>query len=304
MNPIAALDLGTNSTRFFCVNRDVTSIEPSNLLARGMEITRLGEGVDENGVIGKHAMDRVIDVVHRFNRKIQDLDGEWVGCLATSACRRANEESTKKLFQKIHETIGVEPQIIDGSKEAKLTYFGIRCSLDVQTGTIIDIGGGSTEWISFDGGDLKFTESLPLGVVTLNERCVKNDSYTEEAYACMDREIRQLFQPEFIGSGQLISVGGTGTTLASMMLDLDQYRPDQVHGYHLDKESIRNTLDEMLNKSFEVIARNPMVQSGREDVIVPGIKILESARSKLEAERVTVSDMGILAGFLSEYLQQ
>jgi exopolyphosphatase/guanosine-5'-triphosphate,3'-diphosphate pyrophosphatase len=300
MSRLAALDLGTNSTRFLCVDDDESILRPSSVVARGTDITRLGEGVDSDGELSDAAMDRVVSTVGRFDEAVSNRSANWIGGLATSACRRASRDSVRKLFDRIESVIGIRPEVIDGSREAELTYQGIIFSLDVSAGTIVDIGGGSTEWITFNQKGLSSVDSLGIGVVTLNERCVTGNSYSPESETCMEDEIETVFGTETTGLEPLVSVGGTGTTLASMELDLTEYRPEPVHGYQLDREAVDRQLKEMLGKSFEQLSEHPMIQSGREDVILPGIKILQAGMETVGASRTIVSDFGILAGLIRE----
>lgn len=302
MSGVAALDLGTNSTRFLAVADDADAITPASIIDRDTRVTRLGEGVDAEGVIREEAVDRVLRVVEEYHRRIDPKGIEWVGGVATSACRRASEDSREDLFEALEEVTGVRPELIDGEREAELTHGGVRASLDVTAGTVLDVGGGSTEWITFGSDGLRSAGSLPIGVVTLNERCVGSDRYTEESLSCLEREVRRNFRPGNPGENPLVVVGGTGTTLAALDRDLPEYRPEVVHGHRLSKRTIEHHLQQMSERTFEELSREPMVQPGREDVIVPGIKLLEAGLDAAGAEEATVSDLGVLAGYLSERL--
>lgn len=299
-SPQAALDLGTNSTRYICVDAR-EAILPQNVLARGMDVTRLGEGVDDTGEIAPEARKRVLGSLRNFNDEVRNEDGEWIGAVATSACRRASDESVDVLFEEVEALTGVWPEVIDGTREAELTYEGIAASLpDVNRGQIVDIGGGSTEWITFDESGLQSTESLSIGVVTLLERCVDGSRCSSQHAECMNEVLDNTLTPRNINSGPLVCVGGTGTTLSSVQLGLEQYEPSRVHGYELNRNQINALYDRYLGKPFNVIAREPMIQSGRAEVILPGILILKKALRLASCTTARVSDMGILAGLLSE----
>lgn len=302
MSEVAALDLGTNSTRFLAVSTGGNGITPDDIIDRDTRITRLGEGVDEQGAIGDRAIRRVVDTVEEYHRRIESEGIEWVGGVATSACRRASEASRSRLFDLLEDRTGIRPELVDGDREAALTYRGVRSSLDVDSGTVIDIGGGSTEWITFDSSGLVSAESLEIGVVTLNERCLGADRYTPDALDCLEEEVRGALQPDVPGESPLVVVGGTGTTLAALDRKLREYRPMAVHGHRLPRGSIEDHLRRMSGRTFEELAEEPMIQPGREDVIVPGIKILQAGLDTAGAEEATVSDLGVLTGYLSERL--
>ncbi|MFB6345283.1 MAG: hypothetical protein ABEK50_05865 [bacterium] len=298
--PLAALDLGTNSTRFICVEESDT-VHPETVKARGMQVTRLGEGVDDSGEITPRARDRVLDCVRGFDREVNQQDGQWVGAVATSACRRASDSSVQDLFDRIESVTSVRPELISGEREAELIYKGVTSSLPGKSnGQIVDIGGGSTEWITFNSGTLESTESLEIGVVTLYERCSSETRCTPENSDCMEDVLGETLIPRNTNNGPLLCVGGTGTTLASVHLQLETYDPGRVHGTALTRSTINQLYQKFLGEPFETIAREPMVQSGREEVLVPGILILLRSMKLTSSTEVTVSDMGILAGLISE----
>lgn len=304
MSRIAALDLGTNSTRFLCLDDTCERIKPSTILDRETEITRIGSEVDRRGLITEKARSRVLSTVESFNRRVNSLGGEWIGGLATSACRRAQPESVEELFREIESMSGVRPRVIDGKREACLTYIGVRESLDQSHGTIMDIGGGSTEWITFDSSGLLSSESLPVGIVTLKERCGSPQRYTEESLECLENEIESDFNPTATGRNNLVTVGGTGTTLAALDLELNQYRPEQVHNHTLTRREVRTLLEHLQKQSFDDLSDHPLIRPGREDVLVPGVKILETGLEVSGSDYTRISDLGILAGFLAEYIRQ
>lgn len=300
--PLAALDLGTNSTRFICVEAG-ERIQPASVLSRGMTVTRLGEGVDGTGEISDDAIGRVLATVRQFDRDVAETGGRWAGAVATSACRRASESSVNKLFEGIQDITGIRPELISGNREAELIYRGIRASLDtLESGQIMDIGGGSTEWITFGDGELESVESLEVGVVTLFERCVEGSACSDSEVECMNDVLEDVLIPRNTSSGPLVCVGGTGTTLSSLRMNLSEYDPVNVHGSRLTLDDIDGLYRNFLGKPFQEIGRDPMVQSGREEVLVPGILILKSGMRKASVREVLVSDMGILAGVISEVM--
>jgi exopolyphosphatase/guanosine-5'-triphosphate,3'-diphosphate pyrophosphatase len=302
MSRLAALDLGTNSSRFLCVDSGVDRIRPDTIQGRDTRITRLGEGVDDSGVIAESAVNRVLKAVRDFDRTVEALGGTWVGGIGTSACRRASDSSVEELFEELGSLLGVRPEIIDGRREAELTHQGVRASLPPNEGTIVDIGGGSTEWIPFDDEGLISARSFNVGVVTLNERCVDPERYTREAVDCMDDEIEERLPENLTGPTPLITVGGTGTTLSPMMMKLDQYDPARVHGSRIQRDDVAEFRRTMRDRTFEELGQEPMIQPGREDVILPGVLILDAALEVLEGRETVVSDLGVLTGYLSEWI--
>lgn len=299
--PAAVLDLGTNSTRMLCVESPGPRMDPDSIRAHETIITRLGEGVDEHGRIDPDARDRVLGAVRRFQERLDELGGHWVGGLATSACRRASGESVGDLLESVRQITGFTPRVVSGEREAELTYRGVRASLEgFRSGVVLDIGGGSSEWICSSGPDEFEVESLPIGVVTLFERCGRGDRWGNESEECVAGQLEKTFHPRHPGSGPLVVVGGTGTTLAALRLDLREYDPRRVHGYTLREEDVRALLDSLRDRPYAELAEVPVIQEGREEVILPGVHILLHAMEYRGVHEVRVSEFGVLAGLLGE----
>jgi len=300
-SPKAVLDLGTNSTRFLAMSPDAHGFDPDSILDRDTRITRLGEGLDQSGTLSRGAIDRVLERVHEYNRRIQKLGGEWIGGVATSACRRASNGEV--LLEKVKEITGVVPEVVSGESEARLIFRGAHSSLpDLSTGRIMDIGGGSTEWITFQSDEYNSLESLEVGVVTLLERCVDGEALTHQSLD-RTREMIRSRLPARKGEGDLVVVGGTGATLAAYHMDLNEYRPAEVHAHRLSLSDVRSIRREFQDMSMDALAREPMIQDGREDVIIPGILILEEFAEYVGRDQFVVSEYGILAGLLEERIR-
>jgi exopolyphosphatase/guanosine-5'-triphosphate,3'-diphosphate pyrophosphatase len=294
----AVLDMGTNSTRFLLVEVDEEGFAPERVIDRGTTVTRLGEGVDASGRLTPDAVDRVLETVRKYDRRVREASGEWLAAVATSACRRA--ENGDVLLDKVAAQTGVRPSVITGEREAELIFRGVHASLPAHdSARIIDIGGGSTEWIQYEDGELVHLESCPVGVVTVLERCEVEGRWRED-------QVKRAFEivgealPDNRGSGPLIVVGGTGTTLSAHRQGLRTYDPEVVHGDRIPLEEIRSIRDDFQAMTFEELAELDAIQSGREDVMIPGIVILETFAQHADVPSVVVSDYGILAGLIEE----
>ncbi len=270
------------------------------MIDRDAVITRLGEGVDRTGRITRGARDRVLDAVRAFDDRVRSVGGTWVGAAATSACRRAASSSVEPLLNGVASITGVEPEILTGDREARYTERGVRRVFpDLSRGRIVDIGGGSTEWITFGPSGSNWRGSLETGVVTLHERCVEGEAWSEEATRCVRRELDTVFPPDDPGSGPLVGVGGTPTTLSALHHGLGTYDPSIVHGDRLTRSDLAALRDRLENLSYREIGELPAVQAGREDVLIPGLHILQRCLRSADVGAVTVSDFGILAGCLA-----
>jgi exopolyphosphatase/guanosine-5'-triphosphate,3'-diphosphate pyrophosphatase len=209
------------------------------------------------------------------------------------------------LFDRVHDLTGKRPELISGDREAELTANGVKASLpDFKEGIIVDIGGGSTEWITVQKNESLNTGSLQTGVVTLMERCVEGKSWNQKTEQCVDRELETKFDCHLNKESNLVVVGGTGTTLSSIIQGLTEYEPVNVHRHLVEREQIENVIKSMKNRTYEELSREPMIMDGREDVIIPGGKILLRCMDELSINKVTVSEYGILAGYIWERITE
>jgi exopolyphosphatase/guanosine-5'-triphosphate,3'-diphosphate pyrophosphatase len=303
---VAAIDQGTNSTRLLI-------LEPWNEgdpmeLARDMVITRLGKGVDETGALDPASIDRATETIARFARRARALHVERIRVGATSAVRdAANDE---EFLRQVRDLIGVEPEVIDGDREAALSFLGGTRDLDPALAPylLMDIGGGSTEFV-FGGapGDVEHAISTQIGSVRLTERVAPSDPPRPEDL----RRVEELIQEQLgavedavpVRDGRtLVAVAGTATTLQACALGLSRYDPDLIHRSTLTLADAERTLGELASMTNEARAAIPVMPKGRGDVIVAGAAILVQAMRRFGFEEALVSETDILDGLAFELL--
>jgi len=295
--PSASLDLGTNSTRFLMLSSPDSGFSQERILDRDSVVTRLGEGIESSGRLSDSAMERVIEQVEAYNSRVREQEGDWVDAIATHACREA--PNGDRFLSRLEEILSIPPRVISGPEEARLIYRGVRASLsNHKIGRVMDIGGGSTEWILNQGGEIEYN-SFPVGVVTLTELFLTGNEWDPEMIAQARKRIRSRF-PGVRGEGDLVVVGGTGTTLAAMKLELDKYDSAAVHGERLTLAEIERFRNTILDCPVDQLIEHPMIQPGREDVMMAGVVILEEFARFSDVNYVIVSDFGPLAGTFEE----
>ena len=272
---VAAVDLGTNSTRLLVadVNGDLTEV------VRRLVITRLGEGVDERRRLLPLPIARVRNVLSEFRRELEALGAERTLAIATSAVRDA--ENGEAFLGEIEWSYGFATRLLSGDEEAELTLRGIG---PVDAGTlVVDIGGGSTE-LQVAGTDLR--TSLDVGCVRLTER------FGEDVDAIRSY-VRELL-PE-LEAVRAIGVAGTVTTIAALDLGLDAYDPERVHGHPISSEAARAQTARLAALTLD--ERTALgVEPGRAGVIVAGGAILTAILDRYGLEAITASERDILHG--------
>jgi exopolyphosphatase / guanosine-5'-triphosphate,3'-diphosphate pyrophosphatase len=271
---VAAVDLGTNSTRLLVADANGTLDE----VVRRLRITRLGEGVDERRKLLPLPIARVRNVLSEYRRELEALGSERTLCIATSAVRDA--ENGEAFLGEIEWSYGFATRLLTGEEEAALTLRGIGA---VEPGTlVVDIGGGSTE-LQIVGTDLR--ASLDIGCVRLTERF-------GEDVAAVREHVRGLL-PE-ARAGRAVGVAGTVTTIAALDLGLDKYDPERIHGHRISSDAANEQLARLAAMTVE--ARAEIVEPGRARVIVAGAAILAEILASYALDGIEASERDILHG--------
>ena len=303
MTRVAAVDVGTNSVRLL-----VAEAGPNGGLAtleRLMTITRLGAGVDATGHLDDAALERTLSCIERYATRWTELGATAVRISATSAVRDASDRH--RFFDGIRERAGVDARVLTGDEEAATSFRGATSGV---SGTapylVLDIGGGSTEFILGSSGPEAMT-SRQLGCVRLTERSITSDPPTNqdraEATAVIDEQlaaVEAIFDPR--AAQTLVGVAGTVTTVAALHLGLEDYVPEAIHGTRIPAAAVRDICKQLASMtSPERKALGPMAP-GREDVIVAGALILDRVVERFGFAEVLTSESDILDGLALELL--
>lgn len=302
MNRYATIDIGTNSVLLLVAQLDEHgAFQP--ILERA-EITRLGGGVDRTHRLSERGMEDTLLVLESYVAQTRALGAQkWV-VSATSAARDA--ENGEEFLRKARERVGVEVRIISGDLEAKLVYsaavadFGWRFSS--QSLVVIDIGGGSTEFIygrARAGREVSFRRSYDVGSVRLTERYFNTDPIRDRdrdrVYSELHKTFSELPPP---GPSVVIGVAGTVTTLFAIQNRIEPYEATRVHGGKLSLQELKSLANQLFCLRLDERKRLPGLPPKRADVICAGALILETALEKLGATDCVVSDRGLRWGML------
>jgi exopolyphosphatase/guanosine-5'-triphosphate,3'-diphosphate pyrophosphatase len=271
---VAAVDLGTNSTRLLVADANGSLEE----VVRRLAITRLGEGVDERRKLLPLPIARVRNVLADYRRELEALGAERTLCIATSAVRDA--DNGEAFLGEIEWSYGFATRLLTGEEEAALTLRGIGA---VEPGTlVVDIGGGSTE-LQVVGTDVRV--SLDIGCVRLTER------FGEDVDA-VRAHVRGLL-PE-ASPVRAVGVAGTVTTVAALDLGLAEYDPERIHGHFIPTGAASEQLARLA--AMTVDARAEIVEPGRAPVIVAGAAILAEILACYGLAGIEASERDILHG--------
>ena len=283
---VAVIDIGTNSTRLLVADAEDGRLQERD---RRTWVTRLGEGVDATGELGEEPMRRVRSVVAEYLAAIRDHGCEASTAVLTSAVRDAS--NGRAFAATLRRDYGLDARVLDGDEEARLTYLGATAGQPEGTTpvVVIDIGGGSTEFVTGTGGGVGFHVSTQIGVVRQTERHLKSDPPAPEELQALADEVR-------VGVGDGIAVAGTATSCAAIAQALDPYDPLRVHGYRLEEGTCELLLARLaalaLAERRHVVGLHP----DRAPTIVAGVVILLESLRAFGLTAAVVSERDILHG--------
>jgi len=292
---VAAIDIGTNTTRLL-VSEDGRDVERLSV------ITRLGAGVDRTGRLDTAAIERTVATLARYREVLERHQVTAVRAVTTSAARDAANRDA--FLAAARGALGVTPEVISGQEEGRLAFAGATAGLAPGDGPfcVIDIGGGSTEFIvgtehveglvSVDVGSVRLTEAELVGDPPRPEELSNSIAIVD---AHLDDVLREL--PAVVEARSLIGVAGTITTVAAV--EIGAYDRARVHGFRLSRPAVEDVFRTLATESLADRMHNPGLDPARADVIVGGCCILVAILRRLQAEELLVSDADLLDGIVA-----
>jgi exopolyphosphatase/guanosine-5'-triphosphate,3'-diphosphate pyrophosphatase len=290
MTRVAAVDLGTNSTRLLVADVDGERLEE---VSRRLTITRLGEGVDGRRRLLPVPITRVRNCLVDYRRELEALGAERTLAIATSAVRDA--ENGEAFLGEIEWSYGFVTRLLSGGEEAAMMIRGVtagRAALDDVL--VVDIGGGSTELVLARDGGVALSRSLDVGCVRVTERFLRSDPPSRPELAAAGAYVRSLL-PE-LEAGEAIGVAGTVTTLATLDLGDSEYDPARTHGHRIPLVSVEAQLERLAAMTTAQRLLTPGIEPGRAPVIVAGIVVLREVMTAYRLDEIEVSERDILHG--------
>ncbi|HXX57248.1 MAG TPA: Ppx/GppA phosphatase family protein [Thermodesulfovibrionales bacterium] len=300
--PSAAIDVGSNTLRLLIGS--VTGDKVSRLYTDRV-ITRLAERLGETGRLGEENMKRSLSALKSFAGSMSRFGVRDVKAVGTSALRDA--ENSEAFIAAAYAESGIRIEVVSGRREAELTSRGVLAGFHHSTGAslIIDIGGGSTEWIVQDAE--VFCQTVPLGVVGLAENFLKTDPPAAAEIAALvgtiDMSLRSDGWDIPTGTRQferLVGTGGTITTLASIDLGLKKYDHEAVHMRRLTRSRLYRIRDRLIVLTLKERQDIAGLEAGRADLIIPGVLLTMRVMENFGFTEITASDSGLLEGLLKE----
>ncbi|OFW59035.1 MAG: hypothetical protein A2Y75_00700 [Candidatus Solincola sediminis] len=311
MNPkrAAAIDIGTNSVRLLIAQVGLEAEKPElETLHRIMNITRLGEGVDESDRLKPDAIERTLRILKSYSKLMRQEAVQGLRLVATSAVRDA--ANAGEFVDRVRKVVAAEPEVITGEEEAALSFLGATYDLDESIPgdgpiLVVDLGGGSTEIIVGREGEIIRSYSADVGCVRMSERFLKGDPPSRRERDEMETHIASVLAPiiaevEELRPVLMVGLAGTMTTLSGLRQGLDRYDGEAIHHSWLKREDVEELYEKLYK--IPVKARREMMklEPGRADVIIGGTAVLLVLLGQLNVGRFLVSEKDILDGLVIE----
>ncbi|MEU3293493.1 Ppx/GppA phosphatase family protein [Streptomyces longwoodensis] len=307
MTRVAAIDCGTNSIRLLVADAHPETGELTDL-DRRMTIVRLGQGVDRTGRLAPEALERTFAACREYAAVIKEHGAERLRFVATSASRDA--ENRDEFVRGVLDILGVEPEVITGDQEAAFSFTGATKELTgrddlAKPYLVVDIGGGSTEFVVGDDR-VRAARSVDVGCVRMTERHLVvdgavTDPPTEEQIAAMRADIEAALDlaeqsVPLHEARTLVGLAGSVTTVSAIAQDLPEYDSARIHHSRVSRDRVRDITERLLRSTHAERAAVPSMHPGRVDVIGAGALVLLSIMDRIGAEEVVVSEHDILDG--------
>jgi exopolyphosphatase/guanosine-5'-triphosphate,3'-diphosphate pyrophosphatase len=296
---LAAIDLGSNTLKYTLA--DVAAGAVSVVRERA-EITRIGQGLDKNGVLLPEAMERTWAVLAEVMADARAAGAERVACVATAGMRGA--ANAGEFLERVQRTLGLEIEIIHGLREAELAFRAPASAFGPGPLLVVDVGGRSTEIIHGSVDGILGRVSLEIGGVRLTERFLPDDPPTDAALAELRRYLQEVLReaPAAPAGTPLVGVSGTVVSLMGAHLGYDDLGLAVAHGegQRLERAAIQHLYDALRQVPAAERVRGTVIPPGRADVIVAGAAIILAALEHYGLDALTVSNRGVRFGLLFE----
>lgn len=296
----ASIDLGTNSALLLIAKTDGRNFD---VIREELRICRIGEGVDSTGNLNPKAIDRTIKVLEEYKKIAEECGVYNIIVGATSAVRDANNSDS--FIKKVKVKLNIDIEIISAMREAELSFLSSLSTMpdNAKSALVIDIGGGSTEFIFGEDGNIKNIISHQLGSVRLTEEYLHHNPPKMNELSDVKKHIRRKLssiEKEKWKGECFIGVAGTVTTVAQMIQENREYNRDKIDGFLIKQTEISFLIDKISKMSTEERKKLPGLHPDRADVIISGAIILKEIMEYFGYTETLTSTRGVRYGLMME----
>lgn len=298
---LAVIEIGSNSIR--------TSVYKSSkrnrfkTLDRWREPVRLGKSIAQSRLLTNEQIEETIDVLEKFQNRIQRYEVDRISLIATAAVRMAKNQE-QLIFAVLKET-GLQLHIIDEKEEAFYDYVAVRNTMRVRDALIVDVGGGSSEISLAKKGRLKHGLSIPIGAISISDLYLKSDPIKPSELNAAKREISEhLDSLQWMNANAtFVGLGGTLRAVTSI-LNREGKRKKTLHNSIVTIDQIDKLFNRLVHASNEERSQIKELSDGRYEVILGGILIISEIIKKTPSKEIRFSNFGVREGYVFNYFHK
>jgi len=302
---VAVVDIGSNTTRLLIA--DIAGVQIRRRISRRV-VTSLARDILKTSNLYPKGKVKTLRALREFTELCSLMQCQQIYAIGTSALRESGDGP--EFIREIEALYGIKTEVISGQREAALTYLGIADSVSVKAPVlIIDVGGGSTEWVLKTSDQLS-SASLPIGALKIRDLFLLDDPPTEEEIRVAKDHINaQILKTALKGlmnmqPMQLIATGGTAATLACIDLSLSRYNGNKIHLHSIEGDRLNSLLQRLKATPVQGLNQIKGLDKKRAEIIVGGALIIEVFMELSKSRGMVVSDYGLLEGYLLEKCTQ
>ncbi|MDO4467484.1 MAG: phosphatase [Bacillota bacterium] len=293
---IGIVDIGSNTIRLSCYK--IRTNGDFECVIHKKETAGLAGYVDEKGKMTQEGIEKVIHTLQDFQMLIQYMHLKEVYFFATASIR--NTINCKEIVQQIEQQTGYSIQVLSGQEEAICDFEGVNKENKIQNGLVIDIGGGSTEIVSFQNKKVNNAKSYKIGSLSMYKRFVRNILPTKDEV----NEIRKYTKKSLVEEKEekCSSAYGVGGSIRAILRLYNLYYKMEENNRELDCEKVRKLFKIYLNDSQSLLEQMIKVAPERLHTLIPGLSILCTIIKQYDLDKIVVSKNGVREGFLVRHV--
>jgi len=295
---IAVIDIGSNS--FILLIAEIKN-QIFEVINQYFEIPRLGANLMIDGSISSESISNAIDSLVKFRQIIEKNQVDIVIPIATAVLREAsNKDEVRQILSKV---LGFDIKVISGEQEALYSFWGAVDNNEISL--VVDVGGGSTEIIYGNIDRIEFLKSFPIGATKLKSQFFL-DSFNSKVINEATNYLKSIFRfdYEFPTNISFIGVGGTITTLAYILNNLQNYDPGAIQNTIINYTQNKTLFYNLIKFSPNEIAEKYKIHPHRADVLTSGQLIYLTLQEQFNKTVIKVSTQGLRCGILKKYLKE
>lgn len=307
---LSAIDIGTNSFHLVVAKTNEQGL--IKVISREKEVVRLGKSSSEMKNISEDAMERALTTLKRF-KLISDSVKAKIRAVATSATREALNRN--EFIDRVYEKTGIEIEVVSGFEEARLIYLGVLQALPLFEKRIllIDVGGGSTEFLIGEKGNVIFANSIKIGAVRLNEKFFRDGKYKKKDIEEAKLFVKSIINPVIRDIKEYnydVVVGTSGTIMnLGSMIYADEKKSDpsefNFNNFTYSKDSLQSIVKKILkSENISQLKELEGLDSDRADIITAGAIILEQIFLEQKIKEITLSSFALREGIIFDTLNK